>query len=341
MLAPAMMPSAPGVEVRRGNVVESVHRVHLAVVDGAGNLVASAGDPDLVTFLRSAAKPFQAVPLITSGAADKYGLTEPELALVCASHAGEPVHVEALTGIFTKAGLSPDLLRCGTHGPRNKIARQALAGGKMTPRHHNCSGKHVGMMILQKHLGGDPAHYLDADSPAQRAIRAVVSECAGIPEPDLRIATDGCSAPTFAMSLRQGARMFANLAIPGAHVSKETADALRRLAQAMQRHPDMVGGHENLDTDLMGASEDRLVSKAGAEGVEAVADLATGMGLFLKVEDGNSRAVGPATVEALRQLAWLEGRAFEVLGEWWMPRLLNFSGIPVGDVRPVLVLNIS
>jgi L-asparaginase II len=194
------------------------------------------------------------------------------------------------------------------------------------------------MVLLQAHLGGDPARYLDPAGPAQRAIKAAIAQVAGVPGESLVVGTDGCSAPNFALPLRSVARMFANLAIPGSHVPKETADALTRLARAMMRHPEMVAGTGEFDTDLMGAAEDRLATKVGAEAVQGVADLGSGMGLFLKVEDGSHRATAPATVEALRQLGWLEARAFEVLGEWWMPRLVNYAGLPVGHVKPVLVL---
>jgi L-asparaginase II len=327
-----------GVEVTRGGTVESVHRVHVAVVDGAGNLVTHAGDPGFVTFLRSAAKPFQAVPLVASGAADAFGLTDAELALCCGSHGGEPMHVRTVEGIFAKAGISPDLLKCGTHPLWSKAAKDALAGGKPTPKNHNCSGKHAGMMVLQKHLGADPADYLDPQSPAQKLILQAVATCAGIPASEVRVGTDGCSVPNFAVPLAAGARMFARLAMPTGLPDAETT-ALARLSRAMAAHPEMVGGSERFDTALMGAGEDRLVSKAGAEGVQGVGDLATGMGLLLKVEDGTSRAVAPATVEALRQLAWLEGRAFEVLGDWWRPAITNWSGKLVGETRPVLRLH--
>lgn len=331
------MPSpAARVEIIRGDVVESVHRVHAVVVDGMGNLVRSVGDPDLVTFMRSAAKPFQALPLVATGAADAFGLTEQELALCCGSHNGEPMHVEAATRMFEKAGLPPSLLVCGTHAPRSKRAKEALAGGRATPLHHNCSAKHVGMMVLAKHLGADPADYWKPDSPAQRAILDAVREVSG--HDAIKLGTDGCSVPTFALPIRSVALMFARLALPQG-VSPATAKALERLRDAMARHPEMVGGTESLDTDLMGASEDRLVAKIGAEGSEGVGDRASGMGLYLKVEDGAGRAVGPATIEALRQLAWLEGRAFEVLGDWWMPTLTNWSGRVVGRVKPVLTLD--
>ena len=319
----------PGlVDVLRGGVVESRHRIHLAVVDGRGNLVHALGDPDLVTFLRSAAKPFQAVPLVASGAADRFGLTEAELALACGSHLGEAAHARTAAGMLAKAGLDESALQCGAHPPRS---REASA----TPLCHNCSGKHAGFLLLQKHLGGEPASYLEPASPAQAAVRAAVEEVAGAR--GAAWATDGCGAPIAALPVRAAARMFARLAMPQG-VSKETADALSRLRGAMTRHPGMVGGAGSFDSDLMDAGEDRLVSKTGAEGVQGVGDLASGLGLALKVEDGEKRAVPPATVEALRQLAWLEGRAFEVLGDWWRPRVTNWRGRAVGEVRPVLRL---
>lgn len=318
------------VEITRGGTLESIHRVHLAVVDVQGNLVASLGDPGAVVFLRSAAKPFQAVPLLTSGAADAYGLTPRQLALACGSHAGEPRHVEVVQAMLAKANLKPELLQCGTHPVWNKAAREGLAGARPTPLHHNCSGKHAAMMLLQEHLGGDPAEYLDPKGPAQQAILQAIADAAGLPITDLRVGTDGCSVPNFALPLSAGARMFARLAAG--------EGALGRLRDAMMAHPEMVAGSERFDTDLMGAGEDRLVSKAGAEGVQGVGDVAMGLGLLLKVEDGNGRAAAPATVEALRQLAWLEGRAFEVLGDWWRPAITNWAGRVVGETRPVLKL---
>lgn len=319
----------PGiVEVLRGGVVESRHRVHVVVADGAGNVVRSAGDPEFVTFLRSSAKPFQALALVTSGAADRWGLTEADLALACGSHMGERLHAEGARGMLAKAGLEEAALQCGAHPGRS-------AEALVTPLCHNCSGKHAGFLLLQKHLGGDPAAYIDPASPAQRAVRACIEEVAGTT--NLSWGTDGCGAPIVAMPLRVGATMFARLAMPQG-VSKTTADALQRVARAMARHPGMVGGRGSFDTDLMDASEDRLLSKTGAEGYQGVADLTTGMGLALKVEDGEKRAVAPMTVEALRQLAWLEGRAFEVLGDWWRPAVTNWRGRAVGEVRPVLAL---
>ena len=330
-----MKPAPVGVEVLRGETVESIHRVHVVVVDGSGNVVKESGDAETVTYLRSAAKPFQALPLVTSGAADALGLDDRELALCCGSHAGEPRHVEVAQRLLDKAGLSSTLLQCGSHAPRSKLAKESLKGGRSTPLHHNCSGKHAGLMALQKHLGGDPADYWKPDSLAQQAALRALREVSGCS--DIRVGMDGCSVPSFAMPLRHAALLFARLAMPQG-VDAATAKGLERLRGAMTRHPEMVGGTENLDTDLMGASEDRLVCKAGAEGTEGVGDLASGMGLYLKVEDGSARAVAPATIEALRQLAWLEGRAFEVLGEWWMPSLTNWAGRPVGRIKPVVQL---
>lgn len=327
-------PAPVGVEVLRGETVESVHRIHAVVVDGSGNALRLAGDPERVTYLRSAAKPLQAIPLVASGAADKLGLRDEELALLCGSHAGEPRHVAAVRSILGRIGLSESALQCGTHGPRNAVAKAALAGGRASAVHHNCSGKHAGMLALQVHLGGPSGSYLDPASPAQQAIREAIREVCGA-EP--LVGTDGCSAPNFALPLRHAAQGFARLALPQG-VRNETADALGRLARCMARHPEMVAGESMLDTDLMGASEDRLVSKAGAEGVQCVGDLTTGAALALKVEDGAARAVAPATIEALRQLSWLEPRALEVLGDWWMPAVKNHAGRVVGRIKPTIVL---
>lgn len=319
----------PGVEVRRGDVVESAHRVHVAVTDARGDVVRSVGDASLVSFLRSSAKPLQAVPLVAGGAADRHGLTAAELAVVCASHAGEPRHVDAVRRVLARVGLDDASLRCGSHAPRSPDARA-------TPIHHNCSGNHAGLILLQHHLGGDVADYWRPDAAAQRAVVAAVAEIAGEAP---RVGVDGCGIPAFALPLRAAARAFARLALPQG-VSKETADALARIRDAMTSHPEMVGGAGSFDTALMNASEDRLVSKSGAEGYQCVGDLATGMGLALKVEDGDpiKRAVPAATIEILRQLGWLEPRAFEVLGDWWRPPVTNFRGDVVGEVRPVLEL---
>ncbi|HVM45097.1 MAG TPA: asparaginase, partial [Candidatus Thermoplasmatota archaeon] len=271
--------------------------------------------------------------LVASGAAEAFSLTDAELALACGSHSGEPRHVAVAAGMLQKAGAGPELLQCGTHAPRSRLAKDALGGGRTTPLHHNCSGKHAGMMVLQRHLGADPADYWKPDAPCQKLVLDALREASG--HDAIATGTDGCSVPNFAMPVRNAALLFARLAMPQG-LPPATTRALERLRGAMLRHPELVGGSESFDTDLMGAADDRLVAKAGAEGCEGVGDLRTGMGLFLKVEDGAGRAVPPATVEALRQLAWMEGRAFEVLGEWWMPMLKNWAGRDVGRLKPVL-----
>lgn len=308
----------------RAGVVESAHRVHVAVVDGAGNVVASLGDPNLLTFPRSALKPFQVLALVTSGAADRFDLTPEEIALACGSHWGEPMHLRVAASMLKKGGFEETALQCGAHEAWGPESTSSLLG-------HNCSGKHAGFLLLAKHLGEDPSRYLDPSSRTQQAVRAGVAAACGIP--DLTWGTDGCSAPTAAMPLRAAARMFARLALPQG-VPAETAAALRRIAEAMRVHPEMVGGPRDLDTAVMGAAEDRVVTKMGAEAFEGVADLTTGMGLALKVEDGAERALGPAVVDTLRQLGWLEGRAFEVLGDWWRPAIRNHAGRVVGEIVP-------
>lgn len=313
-----------GVEVHRGGTVESAHHVHLAVCDGSGNLVKSFGNPEFVTFLRSSAKPFQAIPLVASGAADAFGLTPQELALACGSHLGEDMHTRAALAMLARVGLDENALRCGTHAPRSP-------GAQVTPICHNCSGKHAGFILLQKHLGGDAADYWKADSLAQLAVREAIEKLAGT---TAKVGTDGCGVPNYAFPLSVSAAMTARFAFA------PEGSPMARLRRAMTAFPEMVGGSTAFDSDLMGASEDRLFAKGGAEGFQIVGDLHSGMGIALKIEDGDAakRATASATVDALRQLGWLEGRAFEVLGDWWRPAIENASGRVVGEVKPVLEL---
>lgn len=313
-----------GVEVHRGGTTESAHHVHLAVCDGSGNLVKSFGNPEFVTFLRSSAKPFQAIPLVTSGAADAFSLTPQELALACGSHTGQEMHTRTALAMLARVGLDANALKCGAHAPRS-------CGALATPICHNCSGKHAAFILLQKHLGGEAADYWKADSLAQVAVRETIEKLAGVPA---KVGTDGCGVPNYAFPLRVSATMTAKFAFA------PEGSPMARLRRAMTSFPELVEGPGAFDSDLMGASEDRLVAKGGAEGFQLVGDLHSGMGLALKVEDGDAakRATASATVDALRQLGWLEGRAFEVLGDWWRPAIENHAGRVVGEVKPVLEL---
>jgi L-asparaginase II len=318
-----MASSEPAVLVRRGQVVESVHRVSLAVSDARGKVQARLGDAGLVTFTRSSAKPFQALALVESGAADD--LSDAELAVITGSHGGEDRHTKTVEGVLARAGIPQEALRCGTHRPYHAPTAERVA--KPTVLHHNCSGKHTGMLLLAQRLGVPLERYIDPASAGQVRIRKAFAEACGLRPAQVRLGTDGCSAPNFAVPVRSAARAFALLGQPqGPHSA-----ALTRIRDAMLAHPEMVAGEQRFDTDLMRLAP--VVSKSGAEGYVGIALPRRGLGLALKVEDGNQRAVPPAAVEALRQLRALRGLDLAPLEPHLQRVQRNWAGLPVGGVE--------
>lgn len=323
----------PDLRVERGDRLESAHRVHLVAADAAGTRLASHGEPRRGLYLRSVAKPFQALPLVASGAADALGLTDEEIATVAASHSGEDAHVEAVRGILEKAGLDETQLQCGAHDPFPE-ARGHRDDGNGALR-NNCSGKHAGFLALAEHLDASTGDYLDAQHPVQRQVRQIVARAAGLDLDEVGVGVDGCGAPVWYLPLEAGARLVARLADPGGLA--DLADPLERIADAMEAHPWHVAGTDRFDTDLVNSSN-RLVAKVGAEGIQAVANRNDGAGLLLKVDDGARRARAPAAMEALRQLGWVDVRAFETLGDYWRPPVRNHAGQVVGSIEPDFTL---
>jgi len=299
--------------VIRGDTIESVHRGHLIVIDGERRVLASVGDPETVTFFRSAAKPFQALPFITTSAADTFGYTEEEVALACASHSGEPVHVELAAKMLERAGFTEADLRCGAHLPFNEAEAERMLRASETPTqlHNNCSGKHAAMLALAKHVGADPKCYESPENPVQRMILDTVSLFAEFPREEIKIGTDGCAAPNFAIPVSAMARSFLNLIAPPKTFDEKTSDACRRIVSAMLNNPDLVGGTDRLDTTLMKTAPGKLISKIGAEGVWLCGvvpckEHATGFSVALKIEDGDDkRARAVVSVDVLQQLGIL------------------------------------
>ncbi len=326
--------SAPvRVDVCRGEHVESHHEVDVALhVDGNAR---GFGDTRSPVFLRSAAKPFQAAAVVRSGAADRFAIPEDELALIAASHSGEEMHTERVNRLLSRLGLDPSALGCGAHPPFHAETAARL-GEAFTALHHNCSGKHAGMLALALHLGVPPASYLDPDGPAQQVMRETIARVSGLRPEQVATAIDGCSAPTFAVPLAAAARAFSLLARPQEALPPDLREPLARVTRAMARHPELVAGSGRFDTRLMQATSSRLLAKAGAEGVQGVADRQSGLGLFLKVRDGSARAVAPATIEVLRQSDCLDGTALALLEDQWQPRLTNFTDKPVGRIEAKL-----
>jgi L-asparaginase II len=341
--APQVAQAAPLVEVRRGPIVESRHRGHLAAVDDVGNLVAFTGEPETVTYLRSSAKPFQALPLVTSGAADRFGLTEVELAVACGSHSGQDLHAETVAGVLRKIGLDESFLKCGVHEPFDCETAERLRARGEPPGllRNNCSGKHAGMLALAQHLGTPPETYDQPESPVQRAILRAVSLLSGVAAEDVVLGTDGCGVPVFGMPVRAMALMYARLAAPPAEFDETTRRACVRLMAAMTAHPEMVGGTtERFDTEVMRAARGRVVSKIGAEGVYTAGVLPCeawprGLGLALKIEDGEDRrARSTIVIESLRQLDVLDENALGALAPYSSFPVKNHRGEIVGEIRP-------
>jgi L-asparaginase II len=322
------------VEVARGDLVESTHRVAACAVDARGRVLYSAGEIDVPIYLRSAAKPFIAAAVLSAGTGERFGFDAREIAVMTGSHAGESFHVQAVLSILRKIDLDVSALQCGVHWPYNEAAAEALrrAGEGPSALHNNCSGKHAGILALCKTIGADTDTYLRADNPAERHI---LEFCARVSDDDASrwpVGIDGCGIPVYATSLRNAARSFARLA--SLEVTGERdGEALRTVREAMSAHPEYVAGTGQLDTELMAAARGALVAKAGAEGVHGVAAIDAAAGYASKVLDGSSRARGPSTIAVLRDLGVLDAEKAGKLARFAGPPVYNRAGIAVGEVR--------
>lgn len=314
------------VEYTRGGRVESVHRVSVAVVEGRRTIFAR-GETARPVFMRSCAKPFQSWTVVETGAVDAFGIAAPELAVMSGSHGGEPEQVRAVRSILRKAGLAPAALRCGTHAPSSPGALQALYRSRMEPDvlHNNCSGKHSGMVSATKHLGAKLDRYLDPSHPLQKRNLATVARFSGVAVGRIGLGTDGCSAPTFALPLSAMARAIAAFGLEGG--------SARRVREAMMAHPSMVG---RPCASLMSAAPGRIVAKGGAEGVYLCGLPGRGIGLALKVEDGNARPWARLLAALFGKLGLLGKADLASLGKASDPVIRNHAGLEVGEIRVVL-----
>jgi L-asparaginase II len=338
MAAVVPVQHVPLAEETRGPAVESVHFGSVAVVDRDGRLLYSAGDPHAVTFTRSALKPLQALPFVAAGGPRHFGFSLAQTALLCASHSGEPRHVEAVADMLARAGLSSADLQCGTHVPGFYDATGTFpAPPPYSTLQHNCSGKHAGMLAWCVQCGQPTGEYLAYDHPLQQAIRGAVSAFAGVDRSRLVAGIDGCSAPNYALPLSGLARAFARLA--SADVDPEFGHAPGEVARAMTTHPEMVSGQARSDLALMTAGRGDWVTKIGAEGVQAIGVRSHGLGIAVKVADGAKRALYPAIVDVLGQLGLVDAAAREALRPWGRGEVRNYRGLATGEVRSVVVLD--
>ena len=322
------------VEVTRGNLVESRHRGSVSVVDAEGATVLSIGDVDRRVFPRSAVKALQAIPLVESGIADKYGLSDEEIALACASHSGEPEHVAAAQSMLAKAGQDAGCLECGVHWPMGEAANRALAakGGSPSALHNNCSGKHAGFICLACGLNESPKGYVSADHPVQRSVREALEDITGACHTAEKSGIDGCSIPTYAIPLPSLAFGFARFGT-GIGLPGEGRAAAARIRKAVARHPFMVAGTDRFDTKLMECLGERAFVKVGAEGVYCGAFPELGYGIALKAEDGNARAAEAMMASLALRFLTLTDDERKTIGALAQPVLKNWNGIELGQIR--------
>ncbi|MBE3575085.1 MAG: asparaginase [Firmicutes bacterium] len=326
-------------QVTRGELAESFHRGHVAVVRADGAVVAWVGDERFRTYWRSAAKPIQALAVLTTGAADRFHFTDPELAVMAASHAGEDEHVQAVQSILHKAGLTEAALQCGTHPPvtAEMARRLILAGREPEPVQCNCSGKHAGMLAVAAHLGFPVEGYLRPSHPVQQIMLSLVADFCSLPAKEIILGVDGCGVPVFGLPLAAMALAYARLAHPD-QAKAEYGPAVRRLTGAMLRHPEMVSGRGRFTTELMVAAQGRVIAKCGAEGVFCLALPEQGLGVAIKVEDGQSRPVPVVALEVLRQLG-LDLTGEPGLKAYWQAPVRNNRGEAVGRILPAFTLH--
>lgn len=349
----------PVFELTRGNIVESTHFGAVAVVESSGRMLAWYGDPTVVTFMRSSAKPLQALSFIEHGGDQAFHLTSKEIAIICASHEGSDEHVEVIKGIQAKVGVQESDLLCGAHLLSHIPTVEAMRarGESLTPNRSNCSGKHTGMLAYARMRGLPIADYINPEHPIQKTILETLSEMCGIEPEKVVIGTDGCSAPNFAVPLSNAALGFARLCDPH-ELSPERATACRRITSAMMANPVMVSGSGRFDTRVMEVCSKRIVAKMGAEGYMAMGISAgalgadsPGIGIVFKISDGDlsvrnadgnfQNRVRPAVaLEILRQLGYISEKELEALAEFGPVRpVTNVRRNIVGESHPAFTLN--
>jgi L-asparaginase II len=322
------------VELTRGGTLECQHFGSVAVVDSSGKLLAQAGDPYWLTFTRSTLKALQALPLIEAGGHRQFGFSQAQLAMLCASHNGEDMHVAQTDAMLDKVGLDYKALRCGCHIPGIFTLMDVAppAGLKYDERHNNCSGKHAGFLAYCVQHGLSLDDYIDSRHPLQQAIRRDVARATGLDPSDLKMGIDGCSAPNYAMPLAHLARGYARLA-SGAQ-DNEFGESFAALSEAMTAHPEMVSGTGRNDLAFMRAGRGDWVTKIGADGVQVVASKSRRQALAIKIIDANKPALYAATVEVLEQLGWLDDAQREELKPWRAAQIINARGLLVGERVP-------
>lgn len=337
-----MLP-VPLIETNRGfadtgYTTENRHHGSVAVVDVRGNVLWSAGDPHTMTFTRSAIKPFQALPFLRADGPAHFGFSRDEVALLCASHSGEAMHVAGVESMLSKIGLDEHSLACGCHVPLyyDSVGVAAPADTQWRQVHHNCSGKHSGFLAWCRLHGSSHHDYLERGHPLQQAVRATLAELTGMPAAALPVGLDGCSAPNYAMPLSRLAQLYARLAQGAA--DPQGGAPLGDLFAAMTARPDLVSGQARCDLAYMQAGGGDWVSKVGADAVQTIGIASAGLGIAIKIADGATRSLQTATYAVLDQLGLLDAGRRQLLEGYREPPLRNVRGATVGHIRAVFDL---
>jgi L-asparaginase II len=322
------------VEVTRGPLTESRHRGQIVISDAQAKLVHQVGDPEAPVCMRSLAKPFQALAVLTTGAAAAFDFGPAELALFSGSLSGQDFHVELVTRTLARLGLTPAALQCGVHPPLHRATAKALsaAGELPTPLHNTCAGKHTAMLTLCVHHGWPLDDYLNPAHPVQQLIVGTVARMVGVPKVQIQVAVDGCGAPVFYVPVKNIALGYARLA------AAQPGSPAGTLMEAILAHPRHIAGDGRLDTDIMQALPGAVFAKSGAEGGYALALRESGLGVAVKIEDGHQRALNPTMVAVLEQLGLMTPSAREALAAYARPSILNHRKEEVGRIQPVFSL---
>lgn len=323
------------VEVTRGTVVESIHKGDIAVVNAQGRLLHQLGNPDKITYLRSCAKPFQAIPFVRSGAAQRLGFSAAELAIACASHYAEPYHLKTVESMLAKSGLRPEHILGGIVTSLKpsyalELARQQV---ELSPLYSDCSGKHAAMLAACIDQGYPLDSYLSETHPLQEKILEAVATFCEYDKAAIAIGVDGCSVPVHALPLRNIALGYAQLADPS-RLSSSDQYAANTLFDAMLAHPEMLSGTGGFCSALTGVNNSPIIGKIGAEGIYCVGIREKGIGIAMKMEAGNMAMLTPAVMEILRQLEYVDQTSFEALAHYHTRNSLNDVGTVVGEIRP-------
>lgn len=325
-------------EKQRGKLVESRHRGYVAVVDENEKNAYYVSSSNVTTYWRSSAKPFQAIPLIQDGGINKFGLTLKELALICASHAGEQQHVNTVSAILSKVGVTEKHLQCGIHPPVNRTMRENLIRSRTSPSevHNNCSGKHAGMLALAKLMGVSTEGYWKLEHPVQKRMLETVKIFTGLNADEIKVGIDGCGVPVYGVSLSRMALAYKRLV--SNNFSGGLAKACKVILKAMMFYPNMISGKGRFNTVLMETLQGRIAAKGGAQGVFCMAVPERKLGIAIKIEDGDGKAVPPVAVEVLKQLKILNSEETKKLKEFHKPVIKNARGETCGEIKPVFKL---